>query len=189
MSITYIIGDYGSSGPEEVYCSLITLVINPADLTSSWSRCGLTADFAGKYFSANRNGEAEVYRNIVSSVLNELIENAAKFSKKANSPVTIAVSAADESLFIEVENDVSKETSDRFAEYLEKLKKSDFRDLYFQKLESGGNTDSTTGIGLLMILKNYCSGLKVDLTRTDFNDGEETIRVKISLPVSLTLKS
>ena len=56
----------------------------PIDLVREWSRCGQTADYMARYLAYDF-ADRETAASVLSTVINELVENAAKFSTdKAN---------------------------------------------------------------------------------------------------------
>lgn len=158
--------------------------MQPIDLVKSWNRCGLTADYIAGYYSGISNNLSGILGNTISTVLNELIENAAKFSMHNDSLVTITVKNFINLLLIEVENDVSLLTGDRFREYLEFLKGKDFSNLYFDRLEKRKENDSSSGLGILMILKDYSASFAVKFVPKEKN-GNEYYEITIKILLSI----
>lgn len=60
--------------------SEFTLKLRPMDLRVQWRRCSLTADYISNYCSYQEKLDPDT-SNTISIIINELIENAAKFSK------------------------------------------------------------------------------------------------------------
>jgi hypothetical protein len=59
----------------------IDLELRPEELLASYRRCSLTADWLASYLSSELDANVRVAaRNVLSTVINELLENAVKFS-------------------------------------------------------------------------------------------------------------
>ena len=130
---------------------------NPIDMMTVWKRCSLLSNFLGDYYAYTTQKENyDNVRNMVSTVFNEFIENAAKFSLKRNTNINVSIKLYDIILMIEIENIADKSQAPLLIQSLKKiLAAKDIDKLYFDKLalKEEGNTES--GIGLLMLLKDY----------------------------------
>ena len=114
--------------------------------------------------------------------MNELVENAAKFSKQKSSSIRVQLKHFINLLSIEVTNETSIKLGESFKDYIKKITNVDHEKLYFEKLESKTENDTTSGMGLLMLLKDYPTHLGVQFKK-DKNENEEfyTIHAKIIL--------
>ncbi len=129
--------------------------LKPIDMIAYWKRCGMLADFAAAFYAYTRD-EPTVQENSISTVFNELIENATKYSVKRGAEMTIHMMLYDSVLKIQIENITTDQHFESFKSHLTNLLESDDLDtMYFEILaeKSEGSTDS--GIGLLLLLKDY----------------------------------
>lgn len=133
----------------------VTITVKPIDMIAYWKRCGLMADFAAAFYSYTQD-EPEAQENIISTIFNELIENAAKYSVKTNGIVSIHTKLYDTVLKIQVENYTSKENYLKLYGHLKKLTEAENLDeLYIKTLSEKADTSSGSGIGLLLLAKDY----------------------------------
>lgn len=134
---------------------VVTIVVKPIDMIAYWKRCSLMADFAAAFYSYTQD-EPEVQENIISTIFNELIENASKYSVKTNGKVSIHTKLYDTVLKIQIENYTSKENYLKLYQHLKKLKETeDLDELYIKTLSEKSDAPSESGIGLLLLAKDY----------------------------------
>lgn len=135
--------------------SVVKLEFHPIDLVTHWKRCGLMADFVASFYSYSSPGKKDerILYNL-STVINELIENAAKFSRQ-RSPVFMNLKHYSNLLQVQVTNQVTKQVAENFKNKVNTLLTADLEELYFQQLEEKDENDTQSGIGLMMILKDY----------------------------------
>ncbi|EQA37402.1 GHKL domain protein [Leptospira inadai serovar Lyme str. 10] len=134
--------------------SYFRLIIQPIDLTAFWNRCGLTANFTAA-FCSYCSQDSEYFKNIVSTIVNELIENSAKYSKVRDATVTIDFKYYMNILRIEVTNLISDRTRSNFEKVVKRLCSTDLEEEYLKSLEVRDQDASYSGIGLLMLMKDY----------------------------------
>ncbi len=133
----------------------VTITVRPIDLIAYWKRCGLMADFAAAFYSFTQD-EPDIQENIISTIFNELIENASKYSIKTNGEVSIHMKLYDAVLKIQVENFTSKENYLKLYGHLKELSEADDLDeLYIKTLSEKSDASSGSGIGLLLLAKDY----------------------------------
>jgi hypothetical protein len=155
MGKTEIIGDYNFVSEGIDAEGILRVTLQPIDLMTYWKRCGLIADFGAKFYAYAYGKNNEIIENTISTVLNELVENAAKFSKQRDSYVEIVLKHYINLVSIEVANEATPRISESFRNYVRQLAESDHEELYFKKLEEKAEDDTSSGLGLLMILKDY----------------------------------
>lgn len=156
-------GEFGLVPEELVPEAQLALTLSPSELTAHWSRCGQVSDFVAGYISsayaAEHRGEAAPLFTAISTVFQELIENAAKFSRKREASIQVRVKHFSRVLMFEVENVTTPAFAERFAEYLEEITRTaDLEAMYLQIVEA--NSESTadglrSGIGLLVLRKDH----------------------------------
>lgn len=184
MSNVEIFGEYDTI-PEGIDAEgVLTLYLQPIDLMTYWKRCGLIADFSARFYAFAHTGANEIVENTLSTVLNELVENAAKFSRQKESRVHISLKHYINLVAIEITNEASLQIGDSFKEYVQKLLKSDHDKMYVEKMENKTEDDMTSGMGLLMILMDYNSKLGVKFETIEEN-GAQFYRVHVQILLRL----
>ena len=139
----------------------VSLVFYPGDFPVRWSQCSATADFFAEYFAAVHacRSDDEAVRNefigTLSYIVNELVENAVKFSVGETVEVTVCV--ADDELVALVTNQILAATVDALAEKFRELVSGDPQEMLFARVEANAeNPDSgASGLGFLTMMADY----------------------------------
>jgi hypothetical protein len=163
-----VYGQYDLIPDELVPEAYLEVTVQPIDLTTHWKRTSLLADMmAGYVASAFRGGhrfrESPVY-NAVSTVMQELVENAAKFSRQRDAQARLRLRHFDRVLQIQVQNDVTPATAAVFETHVKGLLAAkDLDGVYVKTMEGRRLGDQQSGIGLLLMIKDYPVKLAVRL--------------------------
>jgi hypothetical protein len=139
----------------------VSLVFYPHDFAVRWSQCSATADFFAEYFAALRDAVADddaaraEFVGTVSYIVNELVENAVKFSIGDTVEVTVVVE--DGELVALVSNQILAATVDVLVENFRELVAGDPQELLFKRVEENAeNPDSgASGLGFLTMMSDY----------------------------------
>ena len=172
-----IIGDKidFSSGIETSF----SLTFLPLDIFDSWERAGSLSDFIAGYFSPYFHSESA--HNLISTIFNELIENAVKFSRNNSQPIDIVVKKRNNGLLAQITNSIPRHRKKTFIEICRELFQKDLDKLYLQKIEEGMGDTRKSGIGLILIKKDY--NIKIGF---DFFVARNSI-MKVAVTLELTL--
>lgn len=160
--------------------SHIRFNMQPIDMISYWNRVGLTANFMANFYMYNFEKNNEI-QNILSTILNELVENAVKFSNAKNSEVVMDLKKYGQIIKMEIRNEASSGIFHRFKDKIKKMLEEDLEKLYFEHLESKTDDDEQSGLGLMMLAKDYPVDLGFFFERTDDNMYRVTVRAYIDL--------
>jgi hypothetical protein len=138
----------------------------------------LSSDFLAKYYSfyfpyrekAKGRISREAAENSISFVLNELIENTAKYSNTTDTAVQVRVLLLERTILLEVSNSVTATLADEFQATMREVLAGNTEELYLSKLEAnlqGARSDS--GLGFLTLINDYQIqlGFKFEKTGTD----------------------
>ncbi len=149
-----IIGDYNLVPGELPSEGAVSIVVQPIDLMTHWKRCGLMADFAATFYSYVQIDH--INKNLISTIFNELVENATKYSVKKGGEVKVIMRMFNNILCIQIENNTTKIFLQNLRNHLKKLTEADDLDtIYFETLEQKSLDNPDSGIGLLLMLKDY----------------------------------
>jgi len=150
--------------------STLELRFVPLDYVMQWHRCGLAADYFAAhvaYTFDNREGA----RTLLATVVNELLENAVKFSSDKSLAASLGFKHYGDWLTIETRN----RTDARHAAALEALAR-DFdahpaETLFMARVASPSGSDtSPSGLGLLVLKKDY--GVRLTVECRAVTDGQ-----------------
>jgi len=155
--------------------------IVPLKLASEWHKCGLIANSLAQHQSEQFQNQ-ELTQSILSTILNELIENAVKFSSDKKKLVTLSLRHFNTGLSIETHNTSCKKNIDYLKQYIQKLKTDTIESLYYDQIEySAKYNPALSGLGLLSLVKNYQGelGIKI-IPKTDPNEFEVLVKIQVS---------
>ncbi|MCK5153106.1 MAG: GHKL domain-containing protein [Spirochaetales bacterium] len=125
----------------------------PLDIFDNWSRVSSLSDFIAEYFESYFDSEAA--HNVISTIFNEFIENAVKFTKNNSQPINIIVKKRDDNLISRITNTIPGHRKTTFIGICKELFTNDLDELFLTKIEEGSNDNSKSGIGLILIKKDY----------------------------------
>ncbi|TGK55348.1 ATP-binding protein [Leptospira kanakyensis] len=161
-----------------LYHSHLSISLSAIDMTFYWKRCDVLSNFISQFYFHSYESK-KLDNNAISTIINELVENAAKYSDKENNKIFLEIKDLGHNLRIEVKNRVTPWTKAVFENKINTIQSGDIDQLYFDALESRNHGTGNMGIGLLMLLKDYQLKLAYEFTKVDEFSFEVTIRVHI----------
>ena len=135
--------------------SSLHLQFVPLDFVMHWHRCGLTADYFAAHM-AYAFDNREVVRAVLSTVVNELLENAAKFSQDKARPASLLMDVFGPWIAIQTRNRADARRVDDLQSLFRSFEAQSAEELFMARL--AGSTDgasSPSGLGLLVLKKDY----------------------------------
>jgi len=174
-----LLGDLVKNRDEST--SMVKIILYPSDLVSYWSRCGLTADFGASFYSFCFPNNKNI-RNSLSFILNEIVENAVKYSKQKKSPIKICLYKEINDLVFEVQNYISPGQQSFFDQYIRHLQDMpDLEEEYLKTIEKNAEHNEKSSLGLLTILNDFKLSMGFNfLPSTDKYGLSVLVQVKIS---------
>jgi hypothetical protein len=155
--------------------ALITIRVEmvPIDLVTEWRRCGIVADFAAGYlvWAFERRHAA---RSVVSTVVNELVENAAKFSVDNHASTHVVIRHYGEVVHAEIRNEASDEHVARLREILEALARDGAESVFRRQLEE------RRGLGLALLARDYGATMGATVSPACAS-GRNTVCLRVAL--------
>ncbi|TGM60506.1 slr1658 superfamily regulator [Leptospira vanthielii] len=158
--------------------SHLSISVSSADMTFYWKRCDVLSNFISQFYFHSYESK-RLDKNAISTIINELVENAAKYSDKENSKIYIEIKDLGTDLRLEVKNRVTPWMKAIFENKIQTIQEGNINQLYFDALESRNNGSGSEGMGLLILLKDYQLKLAYEFTKTEELDFDLTIRVHI----------
>jgi hypothetical protein len=151
----------------------------PLDLIAEWTRCGETADYLACYL-AHDFEHRETAAIVLSTIINELVENAAKFSADKRRPVRIVVRQFGDRIAIEATNSASRSQASTFRETVARIVAEDPEALFAERVAHPPDIGGA-GIGLIVLRKDYRASIDVQV---ESDPGpEESTRVQVRVTV------
>jgi hypothetical protein len=156
----------------------IAVELVPLDMIAHWHRCGATADWAAELLAYNFDNRATA-SNVLSTVINELLENAVKFSADKRRPIHLRAGQHGDRIVIETENAADEAQARALETHVETLF-ADRGELFARLIEraAAGDVDAP-GVGLLVVRRDYGATLGVELS--PLGTGEQLVRVRVAL--------
>ncbi|MCF6334315.1 MAG: hypothetical protein L3J12_01055 [Spirochaetales bacterium] len=125
----------------------------PLDIFDNWERVGSLSDFVAEYFKSYFINSAAY--NVISTVFNEFIENAVKFTKNNSQPIIVTVKKRNNYLLSRITNTIPVKRKDAFIGICNELFSKDLDTLFLKRVEEGVEDRKKSGIGLILIKKDY----------------------------------
>lgn len=133
--------------------SIFTFSFLPLDIFDNWARASSLSDFIAEYFGSYF--ENKTSNNLISTVMNEFIENAVKFTKNNSQPIVIIVKKRANDLICRITNSIPMHRETAFIGICRKLFSQDLDKLFLDTIVEGSESKQESGIGLILIKKDY----------------------------------
>lgn len=137
--------------------------IVPLDLIHHWKKCSIMAEFMANY-------EAVIFKNkvraisILSTIINELLENAVKYCDENNKLVNLSIQNFQKQIMIETINAANEQQANKLDQFINQLKDEDPETLFLQQIENNYTHEkSASRLGILTMIKDYNAqmGIKI----------------------------
>jgi len=151
----------------------------PLDIFDNWNRAGSLSDFIAEYFESYFENESA--HNLISTIFNEFIENAVKFTKNNSQPISITVKKRNNYLISRIINTIPLHRKTTFIEICKDLFRRDLDELFLKKIEEGTSDSKESGIGLILLKKDY----KVETNFDFFKDSNSINNVAVTFNLNL----
>jgi hypothetical protein len=150
----------------------------PLDIIAHWARCGATSDWAAHLLAYNFD-HRETASNVLATVINELLENAVKFSSDKRRPIRLRVAQRGDRIVIETEN-VADAVQARVLEAHVAALFADRGELFAHLVaRAAAGEIGAPGIGLLVVRRDFGGTLGVELSPEA--DDDHLVRVRVTL--------
>jgi hypothetical protein len=180
MNEATFIGDF-TDGTSPRALTSVDIELRALELVVHWRRCGLTADWLALFFAYDFEPQArQTAESILSTVINELLENAAKFCADKQRSVRIAVRHHGDFVSIETLNAAAGIHATTLRQTIEELTRADLDELFARRMQTK-NTPGASGIGLLILKKDYAVRLGAKLTPIAGDEWNVEVRVDLSV--------
>lgn len=138
---------------------LITLRLGAAGFGQHWKHCALVSNYLAT-FTSELLDKSEVHANLVSTVLNELLE--VVFRRNAGvGQVSITLTGDDERLVVKISVPVDDKDRAFYLEMAELVARSDVDELHQEQIVKPADEGSNLSLGLLELAAVYQAVLEV----------------------------
>lgn len=157
MQKTFTIGDDIKINNEKG--KNLSFIFCPEDKEKIWQRVDRLSQIIASYHQiANDNDHKQ--QAIITHVLNELIENAVKYSRNSYDTVKVDTLKNNDKLLIRITNSLSTDSWQTFLNECNSLFKGDLKEQFIQKIKSLKDNKSSAGIGLILLKKDFNTDIK-----------------------------
>ena len=142
-----------------------SMQIRPLNLISNWQRCSLTANFLSTFQSPQSKNKKSV-TSILSTIVNELLESAIKYSADKTRNINIGFSTKGSSLYFEITLTSDALDAFQFQKFYEKYLENEGSDtVILELLEEDSTSDKTSfTLGLLSLKQDYNAEIGIKIT-------------------------
>lgn len=154
----------------------------PAYLVTEWERCNVISNYIGRFFASHFKHPDYAQSNI-STILNECLENAYKFSVESNSFISLRFFYNSETCRIETVNDSSAKDALKLKELLVLLRSNNVEQIYLDQLKKVSHDNSlSSGLGLLGLAKDFEAKIDVDIKEKPGSDTTYQVFLMVNIP-------
>lgn len=182
MSSKLCYGLYTKPSKKKLKTDLSLDFVFPLELVAHWRKCSLVANFLANYnvLAFKKQKEAQI---VLSTIINELIENAIKFNADHNKLVSISIQQSKTAITVETINSAELKNVQKIKRFVEKLNAHTYEELFIQALEKSViSKTEQSGLGLIGILKDYGAELGIK-AEPSTQKGLCNILVKAEIPL------
>jgi hypothetical protein len=187
--IERIYGDFEMIPDELTPEAHLELTVTAIDLTTHWQRCSVMSDLVAGYIAYAYHQSREMHTfhvySSISTIFQELIENAAKYSRQREASIRVRVKHYNSVVRIEVQNDATIGTGERFEQHVKTLLASDLEELHASIVEDRARDGTQSGLGLVLLSKDYPVSFGFSFRRV--GDEREVITVRAHYYVEVFL--
>ncbi|HEX8791144.1 MAG TPA: hypothetical protein VF765_09325 [Polyangiaceae bacterium] len=152
----------------------------PLDFVVHWRRCGLTADYLGAamaYAFERREAAAAV----LSTVINELVENAVKFSDDKRTEARVSVVHDGDVLCVEAVNLTDAKRAGELHAFAREFEHADPEAMFLERVARTTRPgESASGIGLLVLKKDYDATIGIRVRPVEGGRSEVTVQAVLT---------
>ncbi|MEB3827165.1 DUF6272 family protein [Phormidium sp. CCY1219] len=193
--MTKIFGDFIDELPSGTEYLILGFSPHSIPLKQRWRNNGLSADFLADYFTTFFPGEEKTEAGFskqaeiqcaVSYIVNELLENAMKFSQETwHYPISIKLVLSCDKIVFVTTNALTPHHQDKLQSFIKKMQCSDPQELYIQQLEKNAadESHSSSGLGYLTMLNDYGAKIGWKFESLESKDDIESVTTMVQIEV------
>ena len=180
MTIQWTTGTFVDHEPGRAL-SGVSIELPALAIVAHWKRCGLTADWLAAFMAYDFERRASA-TSVLSTVVNELLENAVKFCAEKTAPVALSFRHYGSTVRIEVRNTVDSGRADALRAHFDRLESED-TDALFASLVANASEKGSPGLGLLILRRDYGASIGVRAETENGGTDARVVTVQVQLDV------
>jgi hypothetical protein len=166
--------------PKDAALGAFELRFVPLDFVVHWRRCGMTADYLAAAM-AYAFEQREAAASVLSTVINELVENAVKFSDDKRTEARVSVVHHGDVVCIEAVNLTDERRAGELHAFARELERGDPETLFLERVARTTRPgESASGIGLLMLVKDYTARLGIRVRAVEGGRSQVTVQAMLT---------
>jgi len=139
----------------------------PIDHSKDWEKCSLISNFFADYCVSSFHKKKEI-KSILSTIINELIENAMKHSYQDQNEINIFLKNCEKEIVVITENIATSDTANNLIHTLNQLQTKDIESLIINRMKNNlMYNQEQSEIGLLNIIHNFKTSISAKITPID----------------------
>lgn len=154
----------------------LVLEVPALDMVVQWRRCGVVADYIAEYLALSFE-EPAYAQSVLSTVANELVENAVRFSSEKARPIRVEARHRGEVVELLVSNLAAQQHVRGLETLFDDLARGDLTSVFRERVEAG----TRGGLGLLILAKDYGAVLVATLDPEEAPD-RTPVTIQVVLP-------
>ena len=172
------IGSFAAADRRAPAITGVSLELRALELVAHWKRCGLTADWLAGFFAYDFERDVRIAaETVLTTAINELIENAAKFCADKQAGVTISVHHHGDFMRIETRNRADDARIMKLRAAIDALD-GDLDALFAERIAHQAEPGAS-GIGLVILKKDYAARVGARIAPTGPRLWEAHVQVTI----------
>lgn len=179
--MNHVYGIYSERDKDIETESRIDFVV-PLELMDQWQRCSMISNFLASTHTVGFQNTEKV-SSLFSTIINELLENAVKFSRDRSKLIMLSLKQRKHDVCIEAVNTTDEVQASKLNAFITRLKTETPEELYIHQLEKVAVLDDPTvsGMGLIMLLHDYHADLGIRISPRIDDDRTYDISVSVAL--------
>lgn len=153
----------------------------PMSYLKNWDKCSLVANFFGTYQALTYKKNKHQVISVLSTVINELLENAVKFSSDSQFEVRIKSQKINNITSIETCNIGNKKNIENLIRFTEKLETKNPELIFLKNIENNIKKNSKSELGLISIFKDYSQKIGFKIKKIPNEDDAYEIFTNIQI--------
>ena len=157
----------------------------PIEHIQDWNKCSLIANFFAEYQAESYPDKKAEVISILSTIINELLENAIKFSHNTAHLLKITLKKSSNSIIIETENITDNKHKNKLQKTLQDIKSTDPEKILLEKItQNHKKSQNSSEIGLLNIMTHFNGKLSMT-TKQISNSNYSAIVISVQINDSI----
>tara|TARA_B100000427_G_scaffold228520_1_gene191884 strand:- start:8515 stop:9084 length:570 start_codon:yes stop_codon:yes gene_type:complete len=146
-----------------------------------WEKCSMVSNFFADYHTSSVHSNKNEIKSTISTITNELIENAIKHTYKNYSDISLHLTQLPNEAIITTENITNKENKDNLCHTIKQLSNTNLEGIILSRIKNNLiYNQKNSEIGLLNIINSFSANLGAKISPID-----NTKLFKIELIVSI----